>query len=68
MTKQAFDKIATGLHAAAGIQRGEAEPSTCRVHDPAHFEVKGTQGNASPTTDQISAFYDFSDGAVCDWE
>jgi hypothetical protein len=59
MSKKAFDKIAAGLKDAIAIMRGEADPSTYKVHYPMSddkplaekpdvIEMRGTVGWAKP--------------------
>ena len=40
MSKRTFDKIKGGLEDAVSIARGEADPSTYRVHVPEQVDVR----------------------------
>ena len=68
MTKRAFDKIAAGLRDAAAIERGEADPSTYRVHVPETVDVKAIRAKLNLSQSAFAKRFGFSIAAVQDWE
>lgn len=53
---------------ARSIVRGEADPSTYRVHVPADIDVKAIRQRMKMTQAQFSARYGFPLGTLRDWE
>lgn len=68
MTKRAFDKIAAGLRDAAAIERGEADPSTYRVHVPEVVDVKAIRAKLKLSQAAFAERFGFSVASVQDWE
>jgi putative transcriptional regulator len=63
-----FSRIMEGLEEAAAITRGEADPTTYRVHVPVDVDVKAIRKKLKLTQAEFSARFGFSHGAVRDWE
>jgi putative transcriptional regulator len=53
---------------ARAIARGEADPSTYRVHVPADLDVKAIRQGLNLTQAEFSARYGFPLGTLRDWE
>ena len=68
MSKRAFDKIAAGLTEAVAISKGEADPSTYRVHVPASVDVKAIRGKIGLSQSAFASRFGFPLGTVKDWE
>lgn len=68
MNKDDFDGILAGVEQAIAYARGEADPSTYRVHVPEQVDVKAIRAKTHLTQDQFAAHFGFSTGAVRDWE
>ena len=68
MTRNAFNKIAAGLQDAIAIQRGEADPSTYRVHVPSRVDVKAIRARLGISQTAFAQRFGFSAAAVRDWE
>lgn len=68
MTKRAFDKIAAGLEAAIAIERGEADPSTYRVHVPERVDVKAIRAKLKLSQGAFADRFGFPVASVQDWE
>lgn len=68
MTKRAFDKIAAGLRDAIAIAKGEADPSTYRVHVPSGVDVKSLRRRLGLSQQEFAHRYGFTCARVRDWE
>ena len=68
MTKRAFDKIAAGLRDAIAIAKGEADPSTYRVHVPSDVDVKSLRRRLGLSQEEFAQRYGFTCARVRDWE
>jgi putative transcriptional regulator len=68
MSKRAFDKIKAGLENAITIARGDADPSTYRVHVPAEVDVKAIRTKLGMTQAGFAAAFGFGLDAVQNWE
>jgi len=68
MSKQAFDKIAAGLRDAVAIARGEADPSSYRLHVPPEVDVKKIRRKQRLTQVEFAARYGLNVARVRDWE
>ncbi len=68
MTKETFEKIAAGLADATTIARGEADPSTYRVHLPSEIDVKALRRRKRMTQTEFAARYQLSVARLRDWE
>lgn len=68
MTKRTFEKIAAGLSDAIAIARGEADPSTYRVHMPAEVDVKAIRKRKRMTQTEFAARYQLNVARLRDWE
>ena len=66
--RRAFDKIAEGLNEAIAIARGEADPSTYRVHVPSDIDVKSIRTKFGLTQAEFAAQFGFAVACVRDWE
>jgi putative transcriptional regulator len=53
---------------ARTIARGEADPSTYKVHVPAEIDVKAIRQGLKMTQAEFSARYGFPLGTLRDWE
>ena len=53
---------------ARTIARGEADPSTYKVHVPAEIDVKAIRQGLKMTQAEFSARYGFPLGTIRDWE
>ena len=68
MTKHAFDKIKAGPEGAIAIARGEADPTTYRVHVPIEVDVKAIRRKLGMSQAQFAASFGFGLDAVQNWE
>jgi putative transcriptional regulator len=68
MSRHAFDKIKAGLQDAIAIARGEADPSTYRVHVPADVDVKAIRRKLGMTQAEFARSFGFGLDAVQNWE
>lgn len=68
MTKRVFDDIAEGLREAISIAKGEADPTSHRLHVPPSVDVKGIRARTGLTQRAFAERYGFSIGALRDWE
>src|SRR6266704_623086 len=68
MSKKAYDKIAAGLHDAIAIARGEADPSTYRIHVPSKLDVKSLRRRLGLSQDEFARRYGFTPARIRDWE
>ena len=68
MSKRAFDKIKAGLEDAIAIARGEADPSSYRVHVPAEVDVKAIRRKLGMTQAEFARSFGFGLDAVQNWE
>ena len=66
--KRAFDKIKAGLEDAIAIARGEADPSTWRIHVPAEVDVKAIRRRLGMTHAEFAQDSGFALDAVQNWE
>jgi putative transcriptional regulator len=63
-----FGDMVEGLTEAIGIARGEADPSTYRVHVPKDVDVKTIRAKTGLSQEAFARAYGFSTGSVRDWE
>jgi putative transcriptional regulator len=68
MSKKAFDKIAAGLNEALAIAKGEADPSTYRVHVPKAIDVKAIRNALDLTQQDFAMRFGFAVQSLRDWE
>jgi len=68
MSKKAFDKIAAGLKDAIAIAKGEADPTTYRVHVPAKVDVAKLRKRLKLSQSEFSERFGFNPASVKDWE
>ena len=68
MSKRAFDKIRAGLEDAIAIARGEADPSTYRVHVPFEIDVKAIRRKLGMTQAEFARSFGFGLDTVQNWE
>ena len=68
MSKRAFAKIKGGLENAIGIARGEADPSTYRVHVPERVDVRAIRRGLGLSQESFAQRFGFTPSAVRDWE
>lgn len=68
MTRRVFDDLAEGLREAVTIAKGEADPSTYRVHAPPSIDVAGIRKRVGLSQRAFAERYGFSLGSVRDWE
>jgi putative transcriptional regulator len=68
MSKHAFDNIKAELQDAIAIARGEADPSTYRVHVPADVDVKAIRRKLGMTQAEFARSFGFGLDAVQNWE
>ncbi len=68
MTRKAFEKIAAGLTDAIAIARGEADPSTFRVHLPSEIDVKAIRKGKRMTQTEFASRYQLNVARLRDWE
>jgi putative transcriptional regulator len=67
MTK-AGSRILEGAHEALAIARGEADPSTYRVHVPPEINVRAIRKQLGLKQDEFAARYGFGLARLRDWE
>ena len=65
---KAFEKIKAGLEEAVAIARGEADPSTYRVHVPAEVDVKVLRRKFKLSQDEFASRFGFTAARIRDWE
>lgn len=68
LTARAYSKIKAGLEDAIAIVRGEADPSTYRVHVPHEVDVKALRKRLGLTQQDFSLRFGFNVARVRDWE
>jgi putative transcriptional regulator len=68
MSKDAFDKIEAGLEDAIAIARGEADPTTYRIHVPDEIDVRAIRKKLGMSQRQFAASFGFGLDAVQNWE
>lgn len=68
MTRRLFDDIADGLREAITIAKGEADPSTYRLHIPPSIDVKAIRARTKLSQRAFAERHGFSLGAIRDWE
>src|SRR5687768_11236985 len=68
MSKAIFDDIATSLQEAIEIARGDAGPSTYRVHVPSNIDVRAIRKRIGMTQEAFAAAYGFPLSTLRDWE
>jgi putative transcriptional regulator len=68
MSKKAYDQIAAGLRDAIAIVRGEADPSTYRVHIPAAIDTRAIREKLELTPKQFAERYHIPLATLRDWE
>lgn len=68
MTRRLFDEIADGLREAITIAKGEADPSTYRLHTPPSIDVKAIRARTKLSQRAFADRHGFSLGALRDWE
>jgi putative transcriptional regulator len=68
MSKKAFDKIAAGINDAIAIARGDADPTSYRVHVPAEVDVRKIRVQLKMSQAEFAARFGLSAATVRDWE
>jgi putative transcriptional regulator len=68
VSKKAFDKIAAGLRDAIAIAKGEADPSSYRIHVPSEVNVKSLRRRLGLSQDEFARRYGFTPARIRDWE
>lgn len=68
MTRRAFEDLAEGLREAVTIAKGEADPSTFRLHVPSAIDVKAIRRKTKLSQRAFAERFGISLGAVRDWE
>ncbi|HEX8166055.1 MAG TPA: helix-turn-helix domain-containing protein [Beijerinckiaceae bacterium] len=73
MAKRAYERIKAGLEEAIAIARGEADPSTYRVHTftdamPPEVDVKTIRQRLKLTQVEFAQRFGFTPARVRDWE
>jgi len=68
MRDEDFEGIMQGLREAVSIMKGEADPSTYRVHVPQEVDVKAIRTRMNMTQTAFASRFGFSPSAVKDWE
>jgi putative transcriptional regulator len=68
MSGHAFEMIKGGIEGAIAIARGEADPTTYRVHAPAEVDVKAIRRKLGMTQARFAASFGFGLAAVQNWE
>lgn len=68
MSRKAFEKIAEGLTEAIAIAKGEADPATYRVHEPADIDVLKIRRALGLTREAFAMRFGLPVGTVRDWE
>jgi putative transcriptional regulator len=63
-----FEEIKAGLEQAISIARGEADPSTYRVHVPEVVDVKTTRRALGLSQEAFAQRFGFTVAAVREWE
>jgi len=63
-----FNEIVSGLDDAVRIAKGEADPSTYRVHVPEEIDVRAVRKSTGLTQDAFACVYGFSTATVRDYE
>jgi putative transcriptional regulator len=65
---QIVAEMIEGGKQAVAIMRGEADPSTYRVHLPADLDVKAVRQKTGLSQEAFAGTFGFSTGTVRDWE
>jgi putative transcriptional regulator len=68
MSKAAFDQIDAGLTDALAIVKGEADPTTYRVHTPIDINARRIRQNLGLTREAFAMRFALPLGTVRDWE
>jgi putative transcriptional regulator len=68
MSKAAFNQIAAGLADALAIVKGEADPSTYRIHTPTEVNARRIRQKLGLTREQFAGRFALPLGTVRDWE
>lgn len=68
MTKTAFESIAAGLKDAGAISKGQADPSSYRVHVPAEIDVRAIRTQMGLSQEAFAERFGFAVATVRDWE
>ena len=68
MSEVVFDDIATALREAALIAKGEADPTTYRVHVPVEVDVRAIRHRIGLTQQSFAAAFGFPIQTLRDWE
>jgi|SRR5688572_17843108 putative transcriptional regulator len=61
-------KLINAMHEGIAIARGEADPSTYRVHVPAEIDIKAMRQKLGMTQEVFSIRYGIPLASVRDWE
>ena len=61
-------RLIEGVKKAAAIARGEADPSTYRVHVPADIDVKALRRKFKLSQDEFASRFGFTAARIRDWE
>jgi len=68
MSKRAFSKIQAGLMEALSIAKGEADPSTYRIHVPKEVNVRAIRKKFDLTQQAFAERFGFNLARLRDWE
>lgn len=68
MGKKAFEQIMAGLEDALAIARGEADPSTYRMHVFNQIDVKTIRKRTKLSQEAFARKYGFTVARLRDWE
>lgn len=68
MSKRVFDDLMEGVREVIAIGRGEAAPSTYRVHIPAEIDTRRIRAALRLTQPQFSKRFGIPLGTLRDWE
>jgi putative transcriptional regulator len=67
-TKRLVEDVMEGLRDAISIAKGEADPSTYRVHVPTEVDVKAIRKKVGLSQSEFAARFGFGVARVRDWE
>jgi len=68
MSKAVYEGLATSLKEAIAIARGEADPSTYRVHVPSDIDVRAIRKRIGMTQEAFATAFGFPLSTLRDWE
>ncbi len=68
MAKRIFDDIKEGLEQAVAIARGEAPPTSYKVHVPSDIDVRAIRLSTGMTQERFASAFGFPVATLRDWE